>query len=176
VKKSTEPPVVVFVDGACDELEGASVGGVLIDRNKFECFGATLPPHLVSQWKSKEGQWQVIGQAEIFPLLVSRLTWRDALRGRRVLYFIDNDSARQAAIRSYSPVASSLKILMQIVEFDFEMSSLPWYTRVPTEVNISDEPSRMKYSGFVRDMGAKIVSPKFPEGWHSETEMRGEFG
>jgi len=176
VKRCSSPPAVVFVDGACDEDEGASVGGVLIDGERIECFGATLPSHLVAQWKSKEDQWQVIGQAEIFPLLVARLTWAAALRERRVLYFIDNDSARQAAIRSYSPVASSLKILMQMVEFDFVESSLPWYTRVPTEVNIADEPSRMKYAGFVEGMNAKIVSPKFPDGWHSEREMGEKIG
>jgi len=166
---------VVFVDGACEQ-EGTSIGGVLLDGHRIECFGATLPSHLVAEWKTRDEQWQVIGQAEIFPLLVARLTWREVLRGRRVIYFLDNDSARQAAIRSYSPVPSSVKILMQMVEFDFVETSLPWYTRVPTEVNVADEPSRMKYAGFVEEMNAKIVSPKYPDGWHSEEEMWATIG
>jgi len=175
VKKCHSPPVVVFVDGACEQ-EGTSIGGVLLDGHRVECFGATLPSHLVAEWKTRDEQWQVIGQAEIFPLLVARLTWREVLRGRRVIYFLDNDSARQAAIRSYSPVPSSVKILMQMVEFDFVETSLPWYTRVPTEVNVADEPSRMKYAGFVEEMNAKIVSPKYPDGWHSEEEMWATIG
>jgi len=173
VKKCETPPLIVFVDGACEGDGVTSIGGVLIDGERAECFGAVLPPRLVDQWKSRESQWQVIGQAELFPLLVARLTWKETLRHRRVIYFIDNDSARQAAVRSYSPVAASLKIIMSLVLFDFEEVSLPWYSRVPTEVNVADQPSRMKYEGFVAARGATVVSPRFPDGWHSECELVG---
>ena len=55
VKKCDEPPVVVFVDGACEE-GGTSVGGVLCDGTAVECFGATVPQELVSTWKTRENQ------------------------------------------------------------------------------------------------------------------------
>jgi len=104
---------------------------------------------------------------------VARLTWRETIRGRRVIYFVDNDSARQAAVKSYSPVAASLEILMEMISFDFVEASLPWYSRVPTEVNVADAPSRMKYEGLVADLGARVVSPRYPKHWHSECELLG---
>ena len=54
----------------------------------------------MKQWKSKKGQTQVIGQAELYPLLVARHTWGDQLAGAKVLFLVDNSSAQQAMIRA----------------------------------------------------------------------------
>jgi len=37
VKRSEAPPVIVFVDGACEEDSGVSIGGVLLDGDRGEC-------------------------------------------------------------------------------------------------------------------------------------------
>eukprot|EP00973_Karenia_brevis_P040752 5640106-Karenia_brevis.AAC.1 len=66
-------------------------------------FGATIREDLVAQWRTKEKQEQVIGQAELFPLLIARLTWAKYLKGSRVIYFLDNEAARLGAIKAYSP-------------------------------------------------------------------------
>ena len=66
------PPVLIFSDGAC-EAEGTSIGAVLFDpfSNRLQCFGAEVSQGIIETWKSKEDQKQVIGQAELFPLLCS---------------------------------------------------------------------------------------------------------
>jgi hypothetical protein len=161
VRRQLDPPVIIFTDGAC-EAECTSIGGVIFDGQEIECFGAEIPQPIVDSWKSTIDQLQVIGQAELFPLLIARLTWKDRLVNRRAIYFVDNDSARQAAIRCYSPVLSSLEIIIDLVGFDYKEGSWPWYSRVPTEANVADAPSRMQYSGLVKDRGAKIVRPVFP--------------
>ena len=109
-------------------------------------------------------QKQVIGQAELFPLLVARLTWSERLRGRSVIFFIDNESARIAAIKSYSPVLPSLRILMQCIGIDFELGISPWHARVPTCCNIADGPSRLDFSMAISLVGARVVPPVFPVG------------
>jgi hypothetical protein len=156
-----EDPVLIFTDGACEET--TSIGGVLIHKGTVQCFGAVVPDSLVHKWKSKDGQVQVIGQAEIFPVLVARLTWRQYLRGRKCIFFLDNESARIAIVRSYSPVLASLNIVMDVAAWDFKNEVDAWYTRVPTCANISDGPSRM----CLDEMGVlgafTVVKPIFPD-------------
>ena len=53
-----------------------------------EYFGAVLSQRLVDSWKHKMDQEQVIGQAELYPLLVARLTWQDKIASNRVIYFL----------------------------------------------------------------------------------------
>ena len=108
------------------------------------------------------GQKQVIGQAELFPVLIARLTWQHRIAGKRVYYFIDNESARLALVKSYSPCLPSLKIVMECLAWDQDSFSSPWYARVPTHSNIADAPSRMTTSTELRDMKAVCVVPRVP--------------
>jgi hypothetical protein len=156
-------PVCIFTDGAC-EPEGSSIGGVIFDGSQApELFGAMLSKSVVDSWCTKLGQSQVIGQAELFPLLVARHTWRHKLIGRRVIYFIDNDSARMGMVKAYSPVLPSLDIICKCLSWDNENESVSWYARVPTVCNIADDPSRMCPDLLVGRYGAKIVAPLYDD-------------
>ena len=157
-------PIVIFTDGAC-EKDGTSIGGILFEQGcRPLAFGAMMCPSVVKAWATKMDQVQVIGQAEIFPVLVARHTWKNKLAGRRVLYFIDNDSARLALVKSYSPVLSSLKIICECASWDCIHDSVAWYARVPTGANIADGPSRMSKDEVVDRFGAEIVKPVLPSG------------
>jgi hypothetical protein len=156
----TDQPALIFTDGACEEL--TTIGGVLILNDTVQCFGAVVPDSVVSSWKSKLDQEQVIGQAEIFPVLVARLTWQHLLKGRRCVFFLDNESARIALVRSYSPVLSSLNILMDVASWDYKYSVDPWYARVPTCANVSDGPSRMSLEDMSFFDAYSVVKPVFP--------------
>ena len=156
-------PYLVFVDGAVEEE--TSIGAVLISPSgEVEVLGAVVPDEVTATWKSKANQRQVIGQAEIFPFIVARLTWQHLLAHKRVIYFGDNEAARIGMIRAYSPVLASLKLVMQCVGWDYANESTPWYARVPTCANVADAPSRMEVSPFLKSWGAKVVAPVFPEG------------
>ena len=153
-------PVLVFTDGACEEL--TTIGGyALFPDGATEMFGAVVPRELEEQWRSRSGQSQVIGQAELFPLLVARLTWKEQMKGQRVVFFIDNESARLAAIKSYSPVLSSTRILADISLFDHVHEVYPWYARVPTFSNIGDGPSRFVDPSVALPRVDKVVYPIF---------------
>jgi len=157
-------PVIVFTDGACED-QCTSVGGVIFEAGgNPEAFGAIMAPEVVESWASKVGQKQMIGQAELFPLLVARLTWASKLRGKRVIFFIDNDSARLACIKAYSPILASLHIIMDCVKWDCANNCSSWYARVPTASNVGDDPSRMSATLLQKRFGARIVKPVFPIG------------
>ena len=124
-----------------------------------------VPPALVHIWKTRPDQEQVIGQAEIFPALVARWTWASHLADNRVMYFIDNESARLALVKSYSPVLPSLSLVQECVAVDFQITSSPWYARVPTFSNIADSPSRMVVSDDLKALGARVVCPVLSSDW-----------
>ena len=161
--KSDEAPAIVFTDGACEDT--TSIGGVLFLPGCVpEVFGCTLRESDIDDWRSKADQKQVIGQAEIFPVLVAKLTWAEKLAGRRVIFFVDNESAKIALIRAYSPVLASLKLTLECSAWDFQNDCSSWYARVPTICNIADAPSRMELSNFLRELKAVVVPPVFPSG------------
>lgn len=155
-------PVLIFSDGACED-SGTSFGTVLFDSDgTVECFGAIVAQTTVDSWKTKADQKQVIGQAELVPLLIARLTWAERIRSKRVLYFVDNESARLAMVKAYSPVLASLDIILRCHHLDAELVAQSWYARVPTHSNIADAPSRMLLSAELKSLGAKVVSPVCP--------------
>ena len=151
------PPILMFTDGACEE-DGASVthGAVLVDfyTHRFLYFGDDVPMIWVDRW-SASGKKQMIGQAEIFPILVAKKTWHSDLAFRPVLWFVDNSSAQAALVRSFSPVFDSYELLSMNAKLDVGLQALNWYSRVPSKSNPSDAPSRLEFSeldslGYVR--------------------------
>ena len=154
---SGRPPLVIFTDGACEE-DGRQVthGATMYDPEDGLAlmFGDSVPAEWVSRW-SQQGKKQLICQAEIFPILVCKTTWANRLSGRAILWFIDNNSALAAVIRSFSAVLENFELLMLNAHLDVKLQCLNWYTRVPSKSNLSDNPSRMSFEelaakGFIR--------------------------
>jgi len=146
-------PILVFVGGACEE-SCTSVGAVLVINGRpLEYFGARVSQATLVSWRTRLEQTQLIGQAEIFPMLLARLIWSKYLADNWVVYFGDNDSARQALVKAYSPILPSLHLVIQCVECDYTNKSTPWYARVPAEANIADAPSRLEASKLLADCG-----------------------
>ena len=145
---SRRPPVIIFTDGACEENgQAVTHGATLFDP---ECgaslmFGDSVPHEWVDRWRS-QGKKQLICQAEIFPILVAKSTWPQLISCRAVLWFVDNNSALAAVIRSFSPIVENFELLVLNAELDVKLQSLNWYSRVPSKSNLSDSPSRMDFS------------------------------
>ena len=149
-------PVACFTDGA---VEGSTVtcGGVIIDGTRKEFFGLLVPDNIADHWRATVGD-QCIGQAEVAPVVWAKRTWWKVMSGRRVLVFIDNDSARHSLIKCYSPVNATARLLWEMLGVDSALGAVCWYARVPSESNIADEPSRLEYGGLL-DKGFVQVEP-----------------
>ena len=139
---SSELPCVVFTDGAY-ESGVASCGVVLISARceRAQVMSFQVPPELVSVWK-KDGQGQVITQAELLPVMLVKKQFKWALQGARVLYFIDNEDVKEALVAGSTRSVASRDILVQCMIEDSKSDSLPWYARIPSPSNIADGPSR----------------------------------
>ena len=161
----SERPILVFTDGACED-EGTTVGAIIYEVGRTaECFGLKVNQDVVDTWKGSADQKQVIGQAELYPLLLARLTWGDRLAGRRVIYFVDNESARIGMVRAYSPFLPSLQLILECLSWDYKNESQGWYSRVASFSNCADALSRLITP---TDASVRVVKPVFPVGQSSD--------
>ena len=95
-----EPPVLVFTDGAREGFgfRRVTIGGLILPPGRRpQVFGFEVPGAVARQWKPEPNS-QAIGQAELYRVLVAKVTWSTLVEGRRSLFFIDNFSARFALI------------------------------------------------------------------------------
>ena len=143
---SQQRTVLLFTDGAVEDDFGCVTYGALLVGKRFY-FGGHIPDSLVNDWRSK-GKKQVIAQAEIFPILVSKETWADLIYQRSVLWFTDNESARMALIRNYSPVIDNFLLLQVNSQLDLRVEARHWYSRVPSKSNPSDAASRLSFEAY----------------------------
>lgn len=76
---SERPPLLLFRNGAVEEgQDGVTHGAILVGPWK-QCsfyFGDTIPAEFVTMWR-RSGKKQVIVQAEVFPVLIAKDTWRE---------------------------------------------------------------------------------------------------
>ncbi len=104
----------------------------------------------------------MIGQAALHPVAVAKRTWHEKLRDGRAIFLVDNDSARDALIKGYSPVLASCRILAESAAADAELGLFCWYGRVPTCCNIAHDPSRRDFRA-LKAAGAVEVAPVLPK-------------
>ena len=147
-------PVVIFTDGACEPKPGggllATCGAVLVVGGICrEFFGIKIPVEFVSEWTTT-GHKQVVGQAELLPILIARRMWKRHLVGQKTLIFIDNDAAREGAVKGYSPSDFSRHIIQAISHEETLLPCWPWFARVASCANIADGPSRLKFLNMIR--------------------------
>jgi hypothetical protein len=140
-------PIIVYTDGACEGIDrdDVTMGAVCFDMvtGKSVMMGGEVPRDLVKDWKA-DGKVQTIGQAELLPVLMVRLTLKGRLRHRRVFYYIDNDGARMSLIKGYSPSESSNRIINSLLHLESEEQSWSWFSRVASHSNPADGPSRLR--------------------------------
>ena len=143
-------PVLVFTDGSYEPEQDvpAGVGGVLV----FECsgrlvvraFGVAVPKALLEEWEGS-GKRHLIGQVEMYALLVARYHWAKHLDDQRAVFYIDHGGVQSAAINGVSREATWRQLLVLLEQVDSHGPCIAWYARVASQSNISDGPSRGKW-------------------------------
>ncbi len=123
------PPLIVFKDGAAEEI--VTFGAFMYDPEDKACeqFGDEVPTKVLQAWRS-EGSKQVIHQAELWPAVVSRSAWASSMQHRRVMLYVDNDATRAALIRGSSANVHSARLVWMFWDF----------------CNPADTPSRLDFA------------------------------
>ena len=139
----TRPPILIFTDGAHEE-EVTGDGGIMIDPHTCEVagFGRNMRKRLKERLSMKGKKKQIIGQAELYPALCARRLWKEKIKGRDVIHFVDNDAARFALIKGSPPCLESAWLVQSFWTDESETNCRSWIARVPSRSNIADGPSR----------------------------------
>ena len=143
------PPILIFSDGACEgeEKKVATHGAFVIDPEDgwVEAFGAEMCEPLQLLLTEGDLRKQVIGQAEILPMIAARIMWNSRLTKRDIIHYVDNDAARLSTIKGTSPSVGSAWMIHAFWETEVVNGTRSWISRVPTECNIGDGPSRNEW-------------------------------
>ncbi len=87
----------------------------------------------------------------------SKRAWARELQHARVVWLIDNESARESLVKSYSNSWSARELLFLNAIDDLATNSVSWYARVPSCTNVADEPARAEFT-LMSKLGAFKVS------------------
>ncbi|CAE8583271.1 unnamed protein product [Polarella glacialis] len=158
-----EPPLLLFTDGALEgeHLDEATAGAFVFDRQsrRMEHFGLKVPRMLLEHWRELGGSSHVIAQVELLPVLLARIAWPELFLHRSVIVFIDNNSVLFNLVSGYGVAQASRPMLQHLAELDVRAPSRIWFTRVSSEANPADGPSRLDFA-LVESFGcARIVPP-----------------
>ena len=75
-----------------------------------------------------------------------------------MILFVDNDGARHALIKGYTPSLASAHLVASFWESEAALASYCWVERVPSPSNIADGPSRLSFDEVV-GLGGRVIEP-----------------
>ena len=163
------PPVLLFVDGAVEGegFDDVGIGAVIVvpragGSDRVEYFSAKAGPALVAEWRGGV-RAQVIEQAELAPAAAAMTTWGEAVRGRHVLVFVDNNGARAGLVKGISRAKESAQLVEDFWRLVAKLGAFVWVERVPSRSNPADAPSRGAVPGLAPD--ERRVPVRAPAGW-----------
>ena len=149
--------VSIFTDGSF-EKEKAQWGFFVHDASTNERIiaGGTVPDELVQYWIGTVGK-QIITQVELLAVLIARRFLGNKCAGRKVIWWIDNDAAKDSFVSGHSDSLGSMSVIYSFYELERLSPSYLWFARVPSYSNVADEPSRGKVKEAASKFGAQIV-------------------
>ena len=150
VARDTRLPLNIFTDAALEGFETvATVGAVVFDRSVRLCvnehFGEVAPSNALGVLLTTTTR--VIAVLEVFPVLLALIMWASRCLHRREFVFIDNDAARASLTNCSSTSEVISNVLKLFITLTAENQCFLWNSRVPSDSNIADGPSRLEFTG-----------------------------
>ncbi|CAE7369201.1 unnamed protein product [Symbiodinium sp. CCMP2592] len=135
-------PIHIFTDGAWEQRR-AGIGAVIFDTasGKSWTYEGLVPEPLILRWEAEVGT-QLICQIELYAVVCLRWALASTFDHRRLIWWIDNESARYGLIKGISDSPSMSSLIQSFAIADSKAPSYSWYERVPSFSNIADGPSR----------------------------------
>ena len=100
------------------------------------------PDDLIASWKCRADSEVVITPAELFASIVAFHTFADQLRGRDVLWFVDNQAAGTCFVKAGSQVPSLSLLSLRATSLMAALGCRVWAEYIPSPDNIADGLSR----------------------------------
>ena len=113
---------------------------------------------MTAHWQSL-GKSQLIAELDLLPIAVSLHHFGDQLAGRRVLWFVDNNSVRDILIKGPTSSPSLFCLLAECFRLSGALQLLWWVSRVPSKSNIADYPSRQDPHTAATMIDGRVLPP-----------------
>ena len=84
----------------------------------------------------------IIFEAELLALIVAFVLWKNYLNKTPVVFFVDNNAARDVAISANSRSKLVAGMVEQLLRAEEVSACYAWFVRVPSPSNPADGPSR----------------------------------
>ena len=136
--RPTEPPWIIYTDAHGK----GGIGAILCDpmKSRINSWIATSCPKAIQ--RSFHYRRTQIVMFELLAIPLAILQWQSLLRGRRVIFFIDNQSSLGAIVNGSSAV-DDLNFWVGIIHRIIRENQIePYWHWVPSEYNLADPPSR----------------------------------
>ena len=141
-----DTPLFLFTDASfCPAQKEwpCGLGGVLVDQHGVQCaalsLALTIDDLCVLGFPRKA---TVIFEAEVLAIIVCLKLWRRFLKNRPCVIYVDNNSARDIAIAGNARTSPGQELVSILLQVEDSCGLNAWYSRVPSESNIADGPSR----------------------------------
>lgn len=145
----------VYTDGAV-EGDAHTFGAICFTSAGVSLFKGSVDNELKDSWR-KLGVQHAIAQTELLPIVLAKLTWSRLLKGKKVIWFTDNEIVRDNLITGSTRCVASTDLLHLNSILDSKLSLINWIARVPSKSNPADAPSRGDISEPVRLFGATEI-------------------
>ena len=135
---------LVFTDGACAaEEKSGGIGGILISPNAtcVSFFSSAVPLWMME--KLLERSANPIHELELLPICLAAMLWKKHLGFSQVVWYVDNESSRMAAIRGSGETIHASSIVEAFVNTESSSQIKSWFSRVPSHSNPADGVSRL---------------------------------
>ena len=76
-------------------------------------------------------------------MLLAGIVWAEIIQYRLVVFWLDQDAARQGLTKGYSPSEHSAVLIDLAFQHLSVLQVHPWFARVPSASNPADAPSRL---------------------------------
>ena len=123
---------------------------------------------MVDRWARGGDSWQVIHEAEILPVVISRKVWSEALKDKDIIHFVDQDAARYNLIRGYAGGDTAASLVDDFWMQEAEVGCSTWFERVQTDANTGDPASRGDVD-HMRRVGEQTAIGREDEAWIMRT-------
>ena len=139
--KPTQRPLLLYTDASAVGLN-VRIGALLVCDDASYCTVLDPPDDLIASWKCRADSEVVITPAELFASIVAFHTFADQLRGRDILWFVDNQAAGTCFVKAGSQVPSLSLLSLRATSLMAALGCRVWAEYIPSPDNIADGLSR----------------------------------
>ena len=153
----------------------AGIGAALFDPkgSRARFISQRLPQQLVAEL-NPSGKKTAIDECDFFALSCAFLEWGHLVSSAAVIY-TGNNAVRDTLIScgTSNPTARLLLVATLALECEFQLT--PWYSRVPTDSNSSDAPSRLSCKDRL-DAGVAETPVDTERSWQRLQQLQQKWG